>query len=117
MDADDPAAAERVKILLVDDRAEDLTVLANLLEDAAHDLVRASSGAEALKRVLATDFAVILLDVMMPGMDGFEVATLIKSRERSRYTPILFLTAAQHEIGAIYRAYSVGAVEYRVKPL
>jgi PAS domain S-box-containing protein len=103
--------------LIVDDRIGDLETLAHLLADPGHEIVRARSGAEALRHVLDRDFAVILLDVMMPGIDGFECATIIKQRERCRYTPILFLTAAQPDVSAIYRAYSVGAVDYLSKPL
>ncbi len=112
-----PAPVAPANILVVDDRPGDLSVLANLLEAPEHNVVTASSGAEALRRVLEMSFAVILLDVFMPGMDGFEVATLIRQREQSRSTPIIFLTAAHHDVGAIYRAYSVGAVDYLVKPL
>jgi PAS domain S-box-containing protein len=108
---------EPASVLLVDDRPEDLLALSNMLTHPEYRLVMARSGAEALRRVLETDFAVILLDVMMPGMDGFEVASMIKSRDRSRHTPILFLTAAHQDVSTIYRAYSVGAVDYLSKPL
>ncbi|HEX2572710.1 MAG TPA: ATP-binding protein [Polyangia bacterium] len=104
-------------ILLVDDRPQDLAVLSSILAHPDYRLVTARSGMEALRRVLERDFAVILLDVRMPGMDGFEVASAIKSRDRSRHTPILFLTAAHEDVSTIYRAYSVGAVDYLAKPL
>jgi PAS domain S-box-containing protein len=110
-------SSEPVSVLLVDDRPEDLLALSNMLSNPGYRLVTARSGAEALRRVLEMDFAVILLDVMMPAMDGFEVASMIKSRDRSRHTPILFLTAAHQDVSAIYRAYSVGAVDYLSKPL
>ncbi len=105
-----------VRILLVDDRQEDLRVLRAVLESPLYELTLAPSGAEALRHVLRVDFAVILLDVMLPEMDGFEVASIIKQRERSRHTPIIFLTASGPELAAIYQAYSVGAVDYIEKP-
>lgn len=113
----DPRDESRVSILLVDDREEDLLAIASSLASPKHRLVRARSGPEALKRLLDEDFAVILLDVMMPGMDGFEVASVIKQRDRSRHTPIIFLTADGVDVNATYRGYSVGAVDYLVKPL
>jgi PAS domain S-box-containing protein len=108
---------EPVDILLVDDRPRDLEAIALLLADPLHRVVTAQSAKQALKRVLEQDFAVILLDVLMPGTDGFEVASLIKGRDRSRDTPILFLTAAGADMSFIYRAYSVGAVDYLPKPI
>lgn len=108
---------EPVKLLLVDDREEDLEVLQMMLADPGYQLVPVRSGTEALKRVLTDDFAVILLDVMLPGLDGFEVARLVQQRERSRNTPILFLTAMGSEMNYIYRAYSAGAVDYLLKPI
>ena len=118
-EADVPAldGARRANILLVDDRPQDLAVLATILAHPDYRLVTARSGMEALRRVLEMDFAVILLDVRMPGMDGFEVASAINTRDRSRHTPILFLTAAHEDVSSIYRAYSVGAVDYLTKPL
>ncbi len=109
--------ANPVEILLVDDRREDLLVIETILARDDYDLVRASSGPDALRRILERDFAVILVDVMMPGMDGFELVKTIKQRERSRYTPIIFLTAGGPDIDLIYRGYSVGAVDYLMKPL
>ncbi|CAN5729316.1 response regulator [soil metagenome] len=103
-------------ILMVDDRVENLVALEGLLEPLGHSLVRATSGEEALRKVLATDFAVILLDVQMPGMNGFETANFIKSRERSRHTPIIFLTAISKEEEYVFEGYSVGAVDYMFKP-
>jgi PAS domain S-box-containing protein len=123
-DPDSPAATAaatlvpvEASILLVDDRPEDLIALETVLSDPRYRLVTARSGKEALMRVLREDFAVILLDAHMPGMDGFEVASIIKQRERSRHTPILFLTAGAADMRAIYKAYSVGAVDYLVKPI
>src|SRR2546430_937742 len=80
-------------VLLVDDRPENLIALEALLSDLNVHIVKAYSGPEALKCLLQQDFAVILLDVRMPGMDGFETAEMIRSRERSRHTPIIFITA------------------------
>jgi signal transduction histidine kinase len=104
------------RILLVDDRPENLMALEAILEPMGHPLVRANSGEEALRQVLLHDFAVIILDVQMPGMNGFETAQLIKSRERSRYTPIVFLTAISKDEEFVYQGYSVGAVDYMFKP-
>ena len=103
-------------ILLVDDRVENLVALEAVLQPQGYRLVRANSGAEALKHVLRTDFAVILLDVQMPGMNGFETAQLIKSRERSKHTPIIFLTAISKEEEYVFEGYSAGAVDYLFKP-
>ncbi|WP_420128026.1 ATP-binding protein [Longimicrobium sp.] len=113
-----PAAAPplRARILMVDDRPENLMALEAILESLGHDLVRANSGEEALRQVLLHDFAVILLDVQMPGMNGFETAQLIKSRERSSLTPIIFLTAISKDEQFVYAGYEVGAVDYMFKP-
>ncbi len=110
-------APEEVDILLVDDRPENLTALRAILEGPGVRLTEASSGAEALREILRKDFALILLDAVLPEMDGFEVARMIKSRERSRDVPILFLTASGSEYSTIHRAYSVGAVDYLAKPI
>jgi signal transduction histidine kinase len=107
---------DRVKILLVDDRAENLLALEAILEPLAQELTRANSGPEALRRVLETEFAAILLDVQMPGMNGFEVAEIIKSRERSRTIPIIFLSAISKEDAYVFKGYSMGAVDYVFKP-
>ncbi len=116
--AEAAAAAEepRARILMVDDRPENLMALEAILEPLGQELVRATSGEEALRHVLLHDFAVILLDVQMPGMNGFETAQLIKSRERSRLTPIIFLTAISKDEQFVYAGYSVGAVDYMSKP-
>lgn len=107
---------DRVNILLADDRAENLLALEAILEPLGQLLVRANSGPEALRRVLETEFAVILLDVQMPGMNGFEVAEIIKSRERSRTIPIIFLSAISKEDAYVFKGYSMGAVDYVFKP-
>jgi signal transduction histidine kinase len=105
-----------VEILLVDDRAENLLALEAILESLGQSLIRANSGPEALRNVLETEFAVILLDVQMPGMNGFEVAEIIKSRERSRTIPIIFLSAISKEDAYVFKGYSMGAVDYVFKP-
>ena len=107
---------DHVDILIVDDRAENLLALEAILEPLHQQLIRASSGEEALRRLLERDFAVILLDVQMPGMNGFETARLIKSRERTKYIPIIFLTAISKEEAYVFEGYSVGAVDYLFKP-
>ena len=103
-------------VLLVDDRPENLLALEAILEPLGQRLVRAGSGDEALKALLREEFAVILLDVQMPGLNGFETAQLIKSRERTRDIPIIFLTAISKEEEYVFRGYSVGAVDYMSKP-
>jgi PAS domain S-box-containing protein len=113
----DAAAGSPVNILLVDDRQENLLALRAILSDKGYNLVLADSGAEALNAVLTCDFAVILLDVAMPGMDGFETATLIKQRPRCRNTPIIFITASIYDLDHVFRGYSVGAVDYLQKPV
>jgi len=106
----------KLNILLVDDRLENLVALESVLSDLNQNLVRASSGLEALRHLLHDDFAVVLLDVQMPGMDGFETATLIRSRARNQHTPIVFLTAINKSDTHVTRGYSVGAVDYVFKP-
>ena len=106
----------QVDILLVDDHEENLLALEAILVDPAYSLVRASSGLVALREVLKRDFALILLDVAMPDLDGYETAELIRGRERSRQTPIIFLTANYRSDSHVFRGYSVGAVDYIFKP-
>jgi PAS domain S-box-containing protein len=105
-----------VEILIVDDRPENLLALEAILEPLGQILVRAHSGDEALRLLLTHDFAMILLDVQMPGINGFETARLIKSRERTKYIPIIFLTAISKDEEYIFEGYSVGAVDYMAKP-
>ncbi|MCC5636276.1 response regulator [Nostoc sp. CHAB 5844] len=107
----------KVNILLVDDKVENLLALEAILERLGETLVKATSGAEALRCLLHQDFAVILLDVQMPGMDGFETASLIRSRERSRQTPIIFLTAFSTSDQMLFKGYALGAVDYLLKPI
>src|ERR1700674_33948 len=107
----------KATILLVDDMPANLLALEAVLDDLGHNLVKATSGEEALGMLLDQDFAAVLLDVRMPGLDGFETAKLIRSRERSRHTPIIFLTAGESDEFPATEAYKLGAVDYLVKPL
>src|SRR5688500_15351946 len=109
--------ASSADILLVDDRPENLLALEAILTGVGGKHVKAHSGVEALKALLAQDFAVILLDVQMPGMDGFETATFIRQRDRSRHTPIIFVTAYDRSEAAVVKGYSVGAVDFLFKPI
>lgn len=106
-----------VKILIVDDRKENLLSLESIFSDTDYELVRANSGREALRILLKdTDFTLILMDVVMPGMDGFEAATMIYQRDKLKSIPIIFLTAKNLE-GNILKAYDVGAVDFLGKPV
>ena len=109
-------APDRVKILLVDDTPENLISLEAALEGLGQELVLANSGMEALRHLLEDDFAAILLDVKMPEMDGFQTAELIRSRKRSRHTPILFLTGYKSD-EHLFRGYDLGAVDFLFKPI
>jgi len=111
-----PSPAPRASILLVDDHPGNLLALEAVLEPLNQRLVRACSGEEALRCLLDEPFAVILLDVQMPGLDGFQTAELIKKRERTRHIPIVFLTAIAREEANILAGYTAGAVDYLVKP-
>lgn len=104
------------RVLLVDDRPDNLLALRAVLEPLGHELVEAGSGEEALRHLLAGEFALIILDVQMPGLDGFETASLIRGRERTRYVPIIFLTAISGEPEHYLRGYQSGAVDYVYKP-
>jgi CheY-like chemotaxis protein len=106
----------RPKVLAVDDRRENLVALQAILEGLAVDVVAVSGGEDALKKLLVDDFAVILLDAQMPGMDGFETAEHIKRRERTRHVPILFLTAVDYDPHLAFRGYQAGGVDYISKP-
>ncbi|HEX2699427.1 MAG TPA: SpoIIE family protein phosphatase [Acidimicrobiales bacterium] len=103
-------------ILLVDDRPENLVALEAVLAPLGHTLQRAGSGEEALKHLLTSEVALILLDVQMPGMDGFETAARIKERERTAEIPIIFLTAYSRETASAMQGFSSGAVDYVTKP-
>ncbi|KGK87801.1 histidine kinase [Desulfosporosinus sp. HMP52] len=105
-----------MKILIVDDRRDNLLALEAVLESPDYHLVLAMSGEEALKCLLKDDFAVILLDVQMPGMDGFETAKLIRARKKNEETPIIFITAIYQSTENITKGYSLGAIDYLFKP-
>ncbi|MCE3555701.1 response regulator [Pseudonocardia sp. RS11V-5] len=105
-----------VRVLAVDDRRENLLALQAILEGLPIEIVPVTSGEDALKQLLVQDFAVILLDANMPGMDGFETAKHVKQRERTRHIPILFLTAASYDPHLAFRGYQAGAVDYITKP-
>lgn len=107
---------EPVDILVVDDRPENLLALEATLDAPGRRLIKATTGAEALRAILQHQFAVILLDVLMPDMDGFETATLIRKHPRSEHTPIIFLTGFDSDREKMLAAYSLGAVDYLVKP-
>lgn len=106
-----------VNILLVDDQPSNLLALEAILDDLGQNLIKARSGADALRHLLNTEVALILLDVQMPGMDGFETASLIHGRQKTSSTPIIFLTAYERNDMQMFEGYSVGAVDYMVKPL
>lgn len=108
---------EKISLLLVDDQQANLFALETLLGKDEYDIVRASSGPEALRRILEQDFALVLLDVLMPGMDGFETAELIRKRRQSRHTPIIFITATSSNESHVGQGYSLGAVDYIYKPI
>src|SRR5439155_13286860 len=107
---------EKVSILLVDDHPENLLALEALLSNLGQNLVRAESGIEALRLLLHQEFALILLDVDMPTINGFETAELIRQRDRSRHTPIIFLTAVNKAEQNVFKGYQLGAVDYLMKP-
>jgi DNA-binding response OmpR family regulator len=107
---------DEAKILLVDDQEENLVALSAVLKMLPATVVCARSGEDALRALMMDDFAVILLDVVMPGMDGFETAYHIKRKDRTKNVPIIFLTAASNEPDLAFRGYAVGAVDYLVKP-
>ncbi|HXG56318.1 MAG TPA: ATP-binding protein, partial [Vicinamibacterales bacterium] len=105
-----------VRILIVDDHPENLLALEAILGDLGHTLVRANSGREALKALLAQEFALVLMDVAMPEMNGYETAELMRGRDRSRLTPIIFLTANNKADEHVFKGYAAGAVDYMFKP-
>ena len=113
----EPGARDRANILIVDDRPDKLLVYRTLLEELNQNLHTASSGDEALRQVLERDFALILLDVNMPGLDGLETASLIRSRKKSAHTPIILVTADYGDELRMTKAYSLGAVDYIASPV
>jgi len=112
-----PTGLPPAKILLVDDQPKNLLALSAMLEPLGQEVIQASSGKEALRHLLRDEFALVLLDVQMPVLDGYEVAELIRGRERSRAVPIIFLTAIHRDQRLVARAYTVGAVDYILKPI
>src|SRR5437016_5568310 len=110
----DPHSA-KVKVLAVDDQPQNLVALERMLESMPVELVKAGSGEDALKRLLEDDFALILMDVQMPGLNGFETTALIRQRDRSRHVPVVFLTAA-YKSDMPMKGYALGAVDYLLKP-
>ncbi|POX39048.1 response regulator [Streptomyces sp. Ru73] len=107
---------DRAGILLVDDMEENLAALEAVLRSLGEPLVRARSGEEAMKALLRQEFAVVLLDILMPGMDGFETASNIKRLDQARHIPIIFLTGTDSDSGYAFRGYSTGAADYLTKP-
>ena len=110
-------AFRQASILIVDDDAANMLAMKEILTTLGSRLVTATSGEQALRHVLDEDFAAILLDVRMPGIDGFTTAKLIRDRKRSRHTPIIFMTAAQEDLASMFRGYRAGGVDYIVKPI
>jgi len=108
---------DKISVLIVDDRKENLLAMEGCLEDFGLNLVTAMSGDEALERMLEEDFALVLLDVQMPGIDGFETASLMRGTERTKKVPIIFVTAISKENKHIFKGYETGAVDYLFKPI
>jgi signal transduction histidine kinase len=115
--APDDGTSEKAKILIVDDDERNLTALQLILEELGEELVFARSGEEALRYLLHNECALILMDVLMPGMDGYETAGLVRNRERSRHIPIIFLTAVSRNEVHEFKGYTAGAVDYVFKPI
>jgi CheY-like chemotaxis protein/HPt (histidine-containing phosphotransfer) domain-containing protein len=111
------SSSSQANILVVDDERHSLIAMQQLLSGPDRNVLAVGSGKEALRQILKTDFALILLDIRMPGMDGFETATWVHKLKRSRHTPIIFLTAALEDAQSVFRGYEVGAVDYILKPV
>src|SRR5512138_3690715 len=111
------ATTERVKILVVDDRRDNLLAVETVLRKPEYDIVLAGSGAEALRFLLHDDCALILLDVQMPDMDGFETARLVRGNPRTRSIPIVFMTGVNREQRFVAMGYGAGAIDYILKPV
>ncbi|MFJ3302256.1 two-component system response regulator [Streptomyces sp. NPDC086549] len=116
MSAEAATSGERAGILLVDDMEDNLIALEAVLGSLNQPLVRARSGEEAMKALLRQRFAVVLLDIRMPGMDGFETAANIKRLDQTKDIPIIFLTGADDDAGYAFRGYATGAADYLTKP-
>lgn len=108
---------EKINILLIDDRPENLIALESILDDPGFNLIKATSGQQALSYVLEYEFALILTDVQMPGMDGFETAELLRGKSESEHIPIIFVTASNKEQKYVFKGYEAGAVDYLFKPV
>src|SRR5947209_2346057 len=115
--AERAAAEEPINILIVDDEPKNLTALETVLDDPSYRLVRAGSADEALLALVAEEFALLVLDIQMPGMNGFELAQMIKQRRKTASIPIIFLTAYYSEDQHVLEGYSSGAVDYLHKPV
>jgi len=111
------ATSERIPVLIVDDRPENLLSLEAVLDDLPVDVVKAHSGNEALRHALYTDFALVLLDVQMPEMDGFETAELMRRNAKTQHVPIIFVTAGMKQDRHLFKGYEAGAVDYLMKPI
>jgi signal transduction histidine kinase len=111
------SSRSKANILVVDDQPESLLAVEAVLSELGENIVAARSGQEALLQMLKNDFAVVLLDVQMPGVNGFEVAALMREREKTRHTPIIFMTAAFTGDASVFKGYEVGAVDYIFKPV
>jgi len=116
-EASRPPGGGRINILLVDDRPDKLLALEAVLSSLRQNLVKAKSGKEALRHLLDKEFAVILLDVSMPVMDGFETAAMIRTRPSSEHTPIIFVTSMNESENHVSKGYSLGAVDYILSPI
>src|SRR5688500_1209580 len=112
-----PAASEKVNILMVDDSPDKLLAMESVLASLGQNLVKVSSGEEALRILLKRDFALILLDVNMPGMDGFETAQMIRKRRSMEHIPIIFVTALSTTDAEVFKGYQFGAVDYILTPI
>ncbi|MBK1813036.1 diguanylate cyclase [Clostridium sp. YIM B02505] len=108
---------DKMNVLIVDDRYDNLLVLESLLEHMECNIIKATSGNEALSLMFDYDFALVLLDVQMPNMDGFETAELMRGNSKTRYVPIIFVTAISKEPSCIFKGYEKGAVDYLFKPI
>jgi len=109
--------SHQASILIVDDDPASLGVMQEILSNQGARLVTATSGEEALRKVLDDDFAAIIMDVRMPGIDGFTTASMIRERKRSRYTPIIFVTAHAEDVSTMFKSYRAGAVDFISKPV
>src|SRR5688572_28312469 len=112
-----PAASEKVNILMVDDSADKLLAMESVLASLGQNLVKALSGEEALRLLLKKEFAIILLDVNMPGLDGFETAAMIRKRQSLDHIPIIFVTALSTTDAEVFKGYAFGAVDYILSPI